>query len=110
MAVAAGVLSDTRRRTLEAVCDTFAPQVEVDDQDPVLREFYARSASDMGIAPEIEGLMAQAMMPEEIEAFGELLDGLAEHDFASLPLEARTQVLHDVRDSGPEAKYGVQQM
>ena len=31
MAVAVGVLSATRRRTLEAVCDTFAPSIELDD-------------------------------------------------------------------------------
>lgn len=31
MAVAVGVLSDRRRQTLEAVCDTFAPSIAVDD-------------------------------------------------------------------------------
>jgi hypothetical protein len=39
------VLSDTRRRTLEAVCDTFATSIEVDVDGPVLRDFYVRSAS-----------------------------------------------------------------
>jgi len=29
MAVVAGVLNDTRRRTLEAVCDTVVPSIEV---------------------------------------------------------------------------------
>src|SRR5438309_5421537 len=28
MAVAAGVLDETRRRTLEAICDTFAPRAD----------------------------------------------------------------------------------
>jgi hypothetical protein len=32
MAVTVGVLSDTRRRTLEAVCDTFAPSLQVEDE------------------------------------------------------------------------------
>ena len=50
MAVVAGVLSDTRRRTLEAVCDTVAPSVDVETDDVVLRDFYARGASDLGIA------------------------------------------------------------
>jgi hypothetical protein len=60
MAVAAGVLNETQRRTLEAVCDTYAPSVEVDD-DPT--GFFARAASDLGLAGQIEGLMGQAMVP-----------------------------------------------
>jgi choline dehydrogenase-like flavoprotein len=110
MAVTVGVLSETRRRTLEAVCDTFAPSIEVDDDDKVLRDFYARSASDLGVCAQIEGLLAQSMMPEEIEAFGQLLDGFAEYDFASLELAARTALLHEVAASGPEAKFGVRTM
>ncbi|HTD08945.1 MAG TPA: GMC oxidoreductase [Solirubrobacteraceae bacterium] len=38
MAVAVGLLNDTRRQTLEAVCDTFAPSIEVDDGGQVLRD------------------------------------------------------------------------
>jgi choline dehydrogenase-like flavoprotein len=79
MAVAVGVLSDTRRRTLEAVCDTFVPSIAVDDCGPVLRDFYARSASDLGVCAQIEGLLGQGMMPQEIEALGQLLDAFAEH-------------------------------
>ena len=110
MAVTAGVLSETRRRTLEAVCDTFAPSIEVDDDGEVLRDFYARSASDLGVSAQIEGLLAQSMMPEEIEALGQLLDGFAEYDFASLALAERTALLHEVAASGPEAKFGVRQL
>jgi choline dehydrogenase-like flavoprotein len=110
MAVTVGVLSDMRRRTLEAVCDTFAPSIEVDDDHGALQGFYARSASDLGVASQIEGLLAQSMLPEEIEAFGQLLDGFAEHDFADLPLKARTEILHHVAGSGPEAKLGVRQL
>jgi choline dehydrogenase-like flavoprotein len=110
MAVTVGVLSDTRRRTLEAVCDTFAPSIAVDGDDQVLRDFYARSASDLGVPGQIEGLLAQSMMPEEIEALGHLLDAFAEHDFASLPLAARTGFLHQISDSSPEAKLGVRQL
>jgi choline dehydrogenase-like flavoprotein len=110
LSVTVGVLNDTRRRTLEAVCDTFAPAIEVDGHDDVLRDFYARSASDLGVASQIEGLLAQSMLPEEIEALGQLLDGFAEHDFASLPLEARTEILHQIAASSPEAKLGVRQL
>jgi choline dehydrogenase-like flavoprotein len=110
MAVVAGVLSGTRRRTLEAVCDTVAPSVDVDTDDGVLSDFFARSASDLGIAAQLEGLMAQSMMPEELEGIGELLDAIGANDFAEQPLEVRTQILHAVADSGPEAKLGVRQL
>jgi len=110
MAVTVGVLSDTRRGTLEAVCDTFAPALEIEDGSPELRSFYARPASDLGVAAQIEGLLAQTAMPEEIEALGQLLDALAEQDLAGLPLDARTGVLHAVSDSSAEAKLGVRQL
>ena len=106
MAVAAGVLNETRRRTLEAVCDTFVPSLEVETGDQVKRDFFARAASDVGVAAQVEGLMADAMMPGEIEGFGQLLDGLAEDDFAAQRLEGRTQILHQAPGCGPEAKLG----
>src|ERR1700720_2818157 len=103
MAVTVGVFSETRRHTLEAVCDTFAPSIDVDRDDETLRDFYARSASDLGVPGQIDGLLAQSMLAEEIEAVGQLLDAFAEHDFASLPLAGRTALLHQVADSSPEA-------
>ncbi|MBV8993897.1 MAG: hypothetical protein JO287_09395, partial [Pseudonocardiales bacterium] len=69
-------LSETRRRTLAAICDTFAPSVEVESDHAVLREFFARAASDLGEPALLEGLLAQAMMPEELEAFGQILDAI----------------------------------
>jgi choline dehydrogenase-like flavoprotein len=105
--MASGVLDETRRRTLEALCDTVVPAVEYDGGDETMRAYMARSAGDMGIAQQIEGLMAQAMLPEDIEGFGLLLDGLATTDFANLPLEARIQVLKQVAASAPEAKLGI---
>ena len=94
MAVTVGVLSDTHRRTLEAICDTFAPSIDLDGDTEVLRDFYARSASDLGVPAQIEGLLAQSMMPEEIDALGQLLDAFAEEDFANLALGARTALVH----------------
>jgi choline dehydrogenase-like flavoprotein len=110
MAVVVGVLNDTRRRMLEAVCDTFAPSIEVDGDEQVLRDFYARSASDLGVPRQIEGLLAQSMLPEEIEALGQLLDAFAEQGFASLPLAARTELIHQITASSPAAKLGVRQL
>jgi choline dehydrogenase-like flavoprotein len=107
MAVMAGVLDETRRRTLEALCDTIVPSVDYDGPDETMRAFMARSAGDMAVAAQIEGLMAQAMLPEEIEGFGQLLDGLAQAGFDGMPVEARTQVLKQVAASGPEAKLGI---
>ncbi|HLM87060.1 MAG TPA: FAD-dependent oxidoreductase [Solirubrobacteraceae bacterium] len=110
MAVTVGVLSDTRRRTLEAFCDTIAPSLEVEGTEGALREFYARSASDMGVPAQIEGLLAQTALPEEIEAFGQLLDAFAAQDFAALELQERTALVHAIAASSPEAKLGVRQM
>jgi len=110
MAVTVGVLSETRRRALEAVCDTFAPSLQVEDQREVRRAFYARSASDLGVPAQIEGLLAQTALPEEIEALGLLLDAFAAQDIAALPLEARTELVHAVASSSPEAKLGVRQL
>jgi len=110
MAVVTGALSETRRRTLEAVCDTVAPSVEVDTDDAVLTDFFARAASELGVAAQLEELMAQSMMPEEIEAMGQLLDAIGDNEFAEQPLEVRTQILHAVANSSPEAKLGVRQL
>ena len=105
MAVMAGVLSESRRRTLAALCDTFVPSVGYDGSDETLRAYMARSASDMGVPVAIEALMEQAMLPEEIEGFGLLLDGLG--DFAGMPLETRTQALKQISAASPEAKLGL---
>ncbi len=110
MAVAVGVLSETRRRTLEALCDTFAPALDVAEESETLRAFYARSASEMGIAAQIEGLLAQTALPEEIEALGHLLDAFAAHDLAALATDARTALVQGIAASGPEAKLGVRQL
>jgi len=110
MAVTVGVLSETRRRTLEALCDTFAPALEVEGEGETLRAFYARSASDMSIAAQIEGLLAQTALPEEIEALGQLLDAFSAHELAELPTEARTELVQGIAASGPEAKLGVRQL
>lgn len=110
MAVTVGVLGETRRRALAAVCDTFAPALEVEDEREVVREFYARTASDIGVPAQIEALLAQTALPEEIEAFGALLDAFAAQDIAALALDARTALLHAVAASSPEAKFGVRQL
>ena len=78
MAVVAGVLSERQKRTLEALCDTWVPAVDPDGSDPVEASFLARPATEIGVADQIEGLMADAMTPDEIAATAELLDALAD--------------------------------
>ena len=109
MAVTVGVLSDTRRRTLEEVCDTFAPSLE-GGEGQAGEDFFARSASDLGVAAQIEGLLAQTALPEEIEALGQLLDVISAQGFGAAGLEERTALLHAIAGSSPEAKLGVRQL
>jgi choline dehydrogenase-like flavoprotein len=110
MAVAVGIFNELQRRTLEAICDTFAPAVELDAGEQGVKDFYGRQASDLGVAGQIEELLGQSMTPEEIEGMGQLLDGFAERDFASLSLARRTEILHETVASGPEGKFGVRQL
>jgi hypothetical protein len=107
VAVVAEVLSEVQRGTLEAVCDTVVPAVQAAGESEPMRDYLERAAADLGVSDQILGLMAQAMPPEQIQGFAELLDGLAQHDFANLPLDARTQILHDVAASSHEARLGV---
>lgn len=110
MAVAQAVLGETRRATLAALCETFVPGLESESADPVEAAFMARGAGELQIAAQIEALLAEAMMPEEIEALGGLLDALAAEGFDEAPLEARTQIVHGFRAQDPEAKHGLHQL
>lgn len=110
MAVTTGVLSETRRRTLAALCDTFAPSLHEEHDDDEVRGFYARSASDLGVPAQIEGLLAQTAMPEEIEVLGQLLDAFSAHELAGMEVAERTALVGAVADSGPEAKLGLRQL
>ena len=107
MAVVAGVLSERQKRTLEALCDTWVPAVDPDGSDPVEASFLARSAADIGVADQIQDLMADAMTPDEIAATGELLDALADEDFADLTLDAREATLSATADSSFDARHGL---
>lgn len=107
MAVIAGVLSETQRRTLEAVCDIFVPSVEVETDDPVERAFMARAASDLGVAAAIEQRMGDSMNPEQASGLADLLDELAGEDIAGSSPEQRTELIHRTAEAGPEAKLGI---
>ncbi|HKI67475.1 MAG TPA: GMC family oxidoreductase [Solirubrobacterales bacterium] len=110
MAVAQAIFNEARRATLEALCETFVPAVESDSLDPVESGLMARGAGDLQVAAQIEGLLAEAMTAEEIEALGGLLDALAAEGFDEAPLEARTQIVHGFRAQDAAAKLGLEQL
>ena len=112
MAITVGVLSDTRRRTLEALCDTFAPALEAPEGDEQTRAFYERARVAISAWPRrSSALLAQTAMPEDIEAFGQLLDAFVAQDCRE-PLARGAHGAACTRSprSSPEAKLGVRQL
>ena len=110
MAVAAAVLSETQRSVLEAVCDTYVPSVESSSGDPIEREFLARSAGDMLVAAQIEGMFAETLLEEEIAEVAGLLDAVGEQGFLDADLAGRTALLLGLADADPDAKLGLTQL
>src|SRR3954463_554894 len=104
LAVAASVLSETQRSVLETVCDTYVPSVESSSGDPLERDFLARSAGDMHVPAQIEGMFAETLLPEEIAQVAGLLDAIGDQGFLDAPLEGRTALLHGLADADPDAK------
>lgn len=100
------VLTDAQRATLEALCDTFVPALDSGSHDPTEREFMARSATDLLVPAQVEGLMAQVMLPEEVAQFAGLLDALAAEGFDGADLAGRTQIVHAFNQD-PAAKLGL---
>ena len=107
MAVAQAVLNEEQRATLEALCDTFVPAVELDTHDELERDFMARAATDLAVPAQIEGLMADVMTPDEIGEFAGLLDALHAEGFVDADLDGRTQLIHGFGAQDPEAKHGL---
>ncbi len=107
MAVAASVFDETQRATLAALCETYVPAVESDSGDPVERAFMERSALDLQLPAQIEGMLAEAMTADEIAEVAGLLHALGEHDFASLPVTDRTELVHGMRAADAAAKHGL---
>jgi choline dehydrogenase-like flavoprotein len=110
MAVMEQVLSETRRETLAVVCDTFVPAVHVDTADELEAAFMARASTDLDVPAQVEALLAEALLPAEIEALGGLLDALAAEGFADLDLESRTALIHAFGEQDPAAKHGLHQL
>src|ERR1700685_3281491 len=107
MTVIQAGLSETQRQTLRALCDTFVPSVAAETHDQVERDFMARAASDLGVAEQIEGVMAEAMTPAEIAGFAGLLDALGAVGFTDTDLDTRTQTVHGFGAQDVEGKQGL---
>ena len=99
------VLSEVQRAALAAVCDTFAPSIER-DEDP--GGFWARSAGDLEIPALIEERLSSGMVPEEqLQGLRQLLDALADEGIADAPQATREQIVHGFMASGPDALAGL---
>lgn len=106
MSVTQAVLTDQQRATLQQLCDTFVPPVASETLDETERAFLARTAGDLGVPAQVEGLMGDVMIPEEIAQFAGLLDALAAEGFGDLDLDGRTALLHGMA-ADPGAKLGL---
>ena len=107
---AATAFNDTQRETLDALCETFVPSVEVDTMDPVEAAFMRRSALDLQLPAQIEEMLAEAMTADELAAVGDLLHALDEQGIAEVPIDVRTQIVQGMAAADPEAKLGLGQL
>lgn len=96
-------LTVAQRATLRAVCDTFVPSIQRDD-DP--DGFWARRASDVGTD---EGLAVfMTTLPDDQAAgLAMLLDALAEQGFEHASQLSREQLLRNVSLASRDAAGGV---
>ena len=106
----AAVFTDVQRETLDALCETFVPAVEVDTLDPVESAFMRRSALEMHLPAQIEGMLAEVMTADELEAVGGLLHALDEQGIAEAPIEVRTQIVQGMSAADADAKLGLTQL
>ncbi|MGI8632826.1 MAG: GMC family oxidoreductase N-terminal domain-containing protein [Solirubrobacterales bacterium] len=98
------VLSEVQRAILEAVCDTFVPAVQADD-DP--HGFWARTASDLDVPAAIEERLGDGVPEEQLQGLRDLLDALAAEGFADAGPEGREQLLLGFAAQGGETLGGI---
>ncbi len=96
-------VTERRRATLRAVCDTVVPAIER-PEDP--DGFWARTASDVGADEGLLGALG-ALPPEQFAGFMELLDALAGQGFAGLSQRSREQVLTNLSLASMQAAMGL---
>ena len=96
-------LSETQRQILEAVCDTVVPPVA---QQPDPDGFFARTASDVGVPPALEGVLA-GLPAEQQAGLAQLLDVLGEQGFLRSSQRSREQLMRNIALAGPDAAVGI---
>jgi choline dehydrogenase-like flavoprotein len=100
-----GLLDDSRRATLRAICDTVVPALER-ERDP--DGFWARKASDLGTDAAVEQLLAEIPDPELQAGLVAVIDALGGQGIARHPSQlSREQILRNASYSSPQAAAGV---
>lgn len=98
-----GWMSEQRRETLKALCDTVVPSVErAEDPDG----FWTRSGSDLGADLALMGVL-EAMPADQQDALIGLIDALAAQGIAGAPQQSREELLAATAKLGPAAAAGV---
>ena len=98
------VLSEIQRDTLRALCDTFVPSLSIPGDKA---DFYARSASDLGVPEEVEQALATTLPDDQLDGLRGLLDAIADQGFGEAPPPAREAIVQAFMDAGPEALAGM---
>ena len=102
---AAGVLSDSQRAILTAVCDTVVPALPR-DRDP--HGLWGRKASDMGVDMGAALLISEIPDPGAAGWLLQLIDALGGQGITRAPSqESREQILRNTALSDPRAAAGV---
>jgi choline dehydrogenase-like flavoprotein len=96
-------LTDTHREVLVALGDAVVPPV-VYEPDP--DGFFARKASDVGVAPALEQLLT-SLPEEQLGGLLQLLDALADQGFVRSSQRSQEQILRNIALTGPEPAAGV---
>ena len=96
-------LSEKQSQILAAVCDTIVPAVA---RAPDPDGFFARTASDVGVPPALEQVLA-GLPADQRAGFGQLLDVLGEQGYLRSSQRSREQLLRNVALAGPEAAAGI---
>src|SRR6476659_1678272 len=84
------VLSEIQRDTLRALCDTFVPSLSVPGD---LSDFYARSASDLGVPQAVETSLGASVPEDQLAGLRGLLDAIAAQGFADAPPPGREAIV-----------------
>ncbi|HEU4980382.1 MAG TPA: GMC family oxidoreductase [Solirubrobacterales bacterium] len=99
-----GVLSESQRATLTAVCDAVVPSLPR-DRDP--DGLWARKASDLGVDEGAAQLISEIPDPELRGGLIQLLEALGGQGITRASQPSREQILRNIALSDPRAAAGV---